>query len=105
MCVICKQARRSGRGWGGMTDAWLPAAAVPGARKEGPPLRCGKRAFVKAVAQQPGGARRSEVTRYCPHSLFALRGNNASCPIQHAVALAGCLRPLFLVPGARRGLR
>ena len=62
MCVICKQARRSGRQWGGMTDAcWLPSTALPGARREGPPLRCGKRAFVRAVAQRPGGTCRSEV--------------------------------------------
>lgn len=63
MCVICKQARRSGRQWGGMTDAcWLPTAALPGARREGPPPRCGKRAFVRAVAQRPGGTQRSEVS-------------------------------------------
>lgn len=62
MCVICKQARRSGRQWGGMTDAcWLPAAALPGARKEGPAPRCGKRAYVRAVAQRPGGTSCTEV--------------------------------------------
>lgn len=77
MCVICKQARRSGRQWGGMTDAcWLPAAALPGARREGPPPRCGKRAFVRAVAQQPGGTRRSEV--HCPLLTLALN----VCPVE-----------------------
>ena len=78
MCVICKQARRSGRQWGGMTDAcWLPAAALPGARKEGPAPRCGKRAYVRAVAQHPGGtscteARLLGVTEpACSHNLLA----------------------------------
>ena len=79
MCVICKQARRSGRQWGGMTDAcWLPTAALPGARREGPPPRCGKRAFVRAVAQRPGGTQRSEVSIINAQTLCSTR----SCSIR-----------------------
>ena len=87
MCVICKQARRSGRPWAGMIggDAasfWLPpGAAGPGKGAAGPPIRFGKRAYVRAVPQLPMPAHRAPVwlpLLYClsatcprsPHGLF-----------------------------------
>ena len=95
MCVICKQARRSGRQWGGMTDAcWLPAAALPGARREGPPLRCGKRAFVRAVAQRPGGTCRSEVSASREHCCDS-RDSNCIVTRRSCVLACACARPFY----------
>jgi hypothetical protein len=56
LCVICKQARRSGRLWAGMGAGggavWAPTG---GGRRGGPQLRVGKRAFVRACPQVLGG--------------------------------------------------
>lgn len=66
MCVICKQARRSGRPWAGMTGAeafWLPpGAAPPRAGAAGPPIRFGKRAYVRAVPQLAAAPHRTPVS-------------------------------------------
>jgi hypothetical protein len=64
MCVICKQARRSGRAWSGMEGCWLPTGVGPPGRDAGPPLRCGKRAFVRAVPQLVGNVRVTQVGSY-----------------------------------------
>ena len=59
MCVICKQARRTGRPWAGMTGEgapppWVaPEHLLPPTRKGDTPVepRFGKRAFVRSTAQ------------------------------------------------------
>lgn len=54
MCIICKQARRVGKTWGGMSGmpggpSWQQAS-VMGAGRQGNPLpRFGKRAFLNAT--------------------------------------------------------
>lgn len=74
MCVICKQARRSGRAWAGMVPGdpyWSPAGGPhgpPGRATAGPPLRLGKRAYVRAVPQLAGNLRAAKVT----HRLITL---------------------------------
>lgn len=60
MCVICKQARRTGKPWAGMPGAaaqiWLPGLEPPvKAKGPGPPPRWGKRAFVRACPQVTNG--------------------------------------------------
>lgn len=60
MCVICKQARRSGRPWAGMVPGdpyWTPGGAPETRSAAGPPPRLGKRAFVRAVPQLAGNLR------------------------------------------------
>jgi hypothetical protein len=74
MCVICKQARRSGRAWAGMVPGdpyWSPAGSPhgpPGRATAGPPPRLGKRAYVRAVPQLAGNLRAAKVT----HRLITL---------------------------------
>lgn len=82
MCVICKQARRSGRAWSGMDGCWLPAGVGPPGRNAGPPVRCGKRAFVRAVPQLVANVR---AARVCP-SLSAQPQSMSYCQI-HRITL------------------
>ena len=75
LCVICKQARKTGRAWAGMTADGTGARApgfgqsgafpppLPGRRgSAGPPPRLGKRAFLHALAHMPAGPRRTSVS-------------------------------------------
>ena len=53
MCIICKQARRVGRTWGGMSGMpegpkWQ-GAMMPASRQGQPVPRFGKRAFLHAL--------------------------------------------------------
>ena len=71
MCVICKQARRTGKSWAGMGAGgeaanqalWIPQAN--GGKHQvskGPLLRFSKQAFVRATPQLPGGPLQSHVS-------------------------------------------
>lgn len=69
MCVICKQARRTGKPWAGMgangaasQAVWLPQQH-PSAKHamKAPVLRFGKQAYVTATPQLLGGPLRSHV--------------------------------------------
>ncbi|KAK9830484.1 hypothetical protein WJX72_011976 [[Myrmecia] bisecta] len=74
MCVICKQARRTGKAWAGMSGVggegqanyWLPphnSGAGQGGRagRGGAPMRFGKRAYLHALPQIVSGNRRHPV--------------------------------------------
>ena len=74
MCVICKQARRTGRPWAGMLGAgaapvWIPAPNLASANLSTQPrksataatARYGKRAFVRCTAQLVRGPIRQQV--------------------------------------------
>ena len=76
MCVICKQARRTGKPWSGMgaggdagpssQSLWIPGQHA-GSKQSGskaPLLRFNKQAFVRATPQLPGGPLRAHVSPY-----------------------------------------
>lgn len=73
MCVICKQARRTGKPWSGMGTGgpesgpsqalWIPSQSLSGKHpmSKGPQLRFSKQAYVRATPQLPGGPLRAHV--------------------------------------------
>ena len=84
MCVICKQARKTGKLWAGMTGGapgssggggtFASPPAQPSRRGPlpgGPPPRIGKRAFLHALPHLPAGPRRTPVC--CRVTLFSLK--------------------------------
>lgn len=71
MCIICKQARRVGRTWGGMSSAadgaggWQPPAYTGSSssrRHKVQRQRFGKRAYVFATYQLVSGPERHKVS-------------------------------------------
>ena len=69
MCVICKQARKTGRAWAGMgagaqapaPAVWVPAHSSKAASRKAQQPRFGKGAYVRAVPQIAGGPFVSQV--------------------------------------------
>ena len=66
MCIICKQARRVGRSWGGMSGLpggpnWNPTAMLGSGRPGQPLPRFGKRAFLHATPHLVCGALQHKV--------------------------------------------
>ena len=88
MCVICKQARKTGRAWAGMTGApppmaqavWLPPLTSKGTArtKPAPVLRYGKGAYVTATAFVAGGPCVTDVRPLMPYTVCA-RATVACC--------------------------
>ncbi len=71
MCVICKQARKTGRAWAGMGSGaqaptpavWVPAHSSKASARKTQAPRFGKGAYVRAVPQIAGGPFVSQVDR------------------------------------------
>ena len=92
LCVICKQARRTGKPWAGMEGGaelaarWVPpppptAVLAPrvASNNTAPLLRCGKRAYLRATPHIVAGARRHSVRIGC--HLLAVSENGFSWPV------------------------
>lgn len=94
MCVICKQARRTGKPWSGMGAGgaeagsqalWSPRSGRHPASKA-PLLRFGKQAFVRATPQLAGGPLRAHVgaSRSCPALAVPVTSLCHLCACRHA---------------------
>ena len=74
MCIICKQARRVGRAWGGMSGmAGAPKWQAPmltAGRRGQPVPRFGKRAFLHALPHLVCGPLQHKVGLSCCHLLY-----------------------------------
>ncbi|KAK9827616.1 hypothetical protein WJX81_006673 [Elliptochloris bilobata] len=80
LCVICKQARRTGRLWAGMGTGGPAVWAPSGGARGSPQQRVGKRAYVRACPQLLGGPLRTP--------LWALPPSRAWAPADYLAAHA-----------------
>ena len=95
MCIICKQARRVGKTWGGMSGMpggpkWQGPMITGGGRQGQPVPRFGKRAFLHALPHLVCGPLQHKVVRLPSASGFAafyhadtigLKSCSVACPV------------------------
>ena len=102
MCVICKQSRKTGKGWAGMTGpqaveaapaVWLPPLTSKGTARKEPerPLRYGKAAYVTATPFVAGGPRACDVRLLLvQQAVLVPRGTPCKSASQHAAVTSRC---------------
>ena len=93
MCIICKQARRVGKTWGGMSG--MPGGPkwqgpmITGAGRQGQPVpRFGKRAFLHALPHLVCGPLQHKVLFLPSASCFAALASNPA--VWHAPTCLHC---------------
>lgn len=106
MCIICKQARRVGKTWGGMSGMpggpkWQGPMITGGGRQGQPVPRFGKRAFLHALPHLVCGPLQHKVVYLPSASCFAafchadttgLQPCNVACPNMSALQRVRIIR-------------
>ena len=109
MCIICKQARRVGKTWGGMSG--MPGGPkwqgpmIPGGGRQGQPVpRFGKRAFLHALPHLVCGPLQHKVAylpfapylaAFCHADSTVLKSCSVACP-NMSVLQRACLISAYL---------
>ena len=100
MCVICKQARKTGRAWAGMGSGaqmpapavWVPAHSSKASSRKAQQPRFGKGAYVRAVPQIAGGPFVSQVGVLRTALLAALGSKCLHKVVSIPIRQAACTR-------------